>query len=284
MKKILVPTDFSPNSAQALEIAAKIAVQTNAQLEVLHVNTAGAYAPILPEFDVVPEETFDRYATTVIPELHALKRNLSAVKGLEQLQIETRVEEGFLHTTLKRIAAEDQCDLLVMGTKGSTGATEFFIGSNTEKVIRTANCPVLVVPSSTKTFGLKTVVLATTLAPDQAAAFDTITAWQKHYDFEVKVLYLNNPGGFADMSAIYTALDQFCGSSGMQNADLFTADNIFNEEQAILSFATEHQADLIVMATHQRRGVSHMMFGSLTEDTANHSETPVLCIPIYLPS
>lgn len=280
MKKILVPTDFSVNADKALYIAAEIAANANATLEILHVNTSAAYTPLMPEY-AIADDGFDDYAESVSSDLHALKRVLVSQPKFANLTVESRVEDGFLHTTMNRIAQDDNCDLLVMGTKGATGATEFFVGSNTEKVIRTTACPVLVVPQNTKDFNIRTVVLATTLRPDQYSAFETLVEWQKNNLFDVKVLYLNNPGGFANMEAIYTALNEFCTRSGLINAELFTATNTFNEERTILSFADEHAADMIAMATHQRRGISHMMFGSLTEDTANHSDIPVLCIPIH---
>lgn len=281
MKKILIPTDFSHNADKAIYVAAEIAAQTNATLEILHVNTSAAYVPLMPEY-ALADNVFDDYAESVSSDLHALKRTLISQPEFANLTVESRVEEGFLHTTMNRIAQEDNCDLFVMGTKGATGATEFFVGSNTEKVIRTSAYPVLVIPENTKEFKLKTVVLATTLRPDQYPAFEYLVEWQKNNLFNVKVLYVNNPGGFADNDAIYTALDEFCTRSGLLNAELFLVNNIFNEERAILDFAEEHAADMIAMATHQRRGISHLMFGSLTEDTANHSGTPVLCIPIIV--
>jgi hypothetical protein len=62
--------------------------------------------------------------------------------------------------------------------------------------------------------------------------------------------------------------------------NLVVPEELFNEEEAILDFAHEQDADLIVMATHQRRGLAHMLLGSITEDTVNHSDIPVLSLSI----
>lgn len=280
MKKILVPTDFSQNSKNALRAALGLAAKTGAQVEVLHVNTAAAYAPVLPDYYVAEAAAVEEYATVVANDLRMLKREMTEDKAFAGVALETRIEEGFLHTTMNEIAEEDGCDLVVMGTKGATGAVEFFVGSNTEKVIRTSICPVLAVPETAQDFNPRTVVLATTLRPDQAVAFEMVVAWQQIFDFDVKILYLNNPGGFDSMAAIESAEAEFRKAYGLKNADLFTASNTFDEEKSILKFADGIEADLIVMATHQRRGISHLMFGSLTEDTANHSDIPVLCVPI----
>lgn len=280
MKKILVPTDFSDNSKKALEFAADIAVISGSTLEILHTNTAAAYAAPMPEYYGAEQYDASEYYESAVKELFNLKTALAKKPGYDKLAIETRAEEGFLHSTLRRIAEEDGCDLIVMGTRGATGATEFFVGSNTEKVIRTAPCAVLAVPDAYTEFNLKTVVLPTTLTANQAPAFKALAEWQKYFPFEVKVLYLNNPAGFDSISAIETASNKFAADAGLQNTTLYTSTNTFNEEAAILQFAEDYKADLIVMGTHQRHGLSHLLFGSLTEDTANHSSIPVLSVPL----
>lgn len=280
MKKILVPTDFSTNSKHALRYAAELAIAMGAKLEILHANTVVAYATPVPEYFPLEGYAAQDYDDSAADELHSLKRDLTDLLKFEKLEIETRVEEGFLHSTMRRTAEEDGCDLIVMGTKGASGATEFFVGSNTEKVIRTAPCPVLAVPEDSGDFTLKSVVLATTLKPDQAVAFNLLGEWQKSFPFDLKVLYLNNPAGLDSMDEIEAANQKFCAEVGLKNADVFASSNTFNEELAILRFAEECDANLIVMATHQRRGLSHLLFGSLAEDTTNHSEIPVLSVPI----
>ncbi len=279
MKKILVPTDFSENAKKALQFAAEISIKTGATIEILHVNTTTAYFASSP--DIVFDSTeLDSYAAAVATDLRILKRALTIPEKFAHLDLETRIESGYLHTTLRQIAEEDETDLIVMGTKGATGALEFFVGSNTEKVIRTASCPVLVVPEKAKDFNLKTVVLATTLLPDQQEAFNEVARWQKEFHFGVKILYINVGGSYGPVDDIQSKAAELCTKSGMVKMDLFPKNYVFNEEAAILEFSRENNADLIVMATHQRRGISHLIFGSLTEDTANHSDIPVLCVPV----
>jgi nucleotide-binding universal stress UspA family protein len=280
MKKILVPTDFSDNARHALRVAARIAAKTGARLEVLHTNTAVAYVVPLPEYYVADQYSFIDYNETAAEELYALKRELADSPEFAGLSLETRIEEGFLFAAIRRVAQEEEVDLIVMGTKGSSGVAEFFVGSNTEKVIRTSPCPVLAVPQNSAEFNPTTVVLATTFQPDQLGAFRTLAQWQEFYPFEVKVLYLNNPAGFDLDEDIERALTGFAEQTGLRNAVAYASDNTFNEEASIRQFAQEQHASLIAMGTHQRQGLSHLVFGSLTEDTVNHAEVPVLSIPL----
>lgn len=280
MKKILVPTDFSENSKKALRLAAEIAVANKSSLEILHVNTAAVYAPAMPEMYTAQLAELEQYEASAADDLKNLKREVLQNAAFETLPIETRIESGVLHSSLRTRAQEDGCDLVVMGTQGATSAEEFFIGSNTERVIRTAACPVLAIPVGTESFHPKTVVFPTTLRADQKAAFHTLADWQKSYGFAVKVLYLNNPSNFDTNGDIEAAMRSFANEAGLKDVELFTSSNTFNEEHAILEFAKEAGANLIVMGTHQRRGISHMLFGSLVEDTVNHSNIPVLAVPL----
>ena len=280
MKKILVPTDFSKNSKHALKIAAILAKKSGGRVELLHANTAVAYAPPLPDYYVPEAYDMTEYYENAAEELYRLKRELVDSGDYDTVSFETVVEEGFLYATVRRIAEEDRADLIVMGTKGATGATEFFVGSNTEKVIRTAPCPVLAVPENSGDFNLKKVILPTTLRKDQAGVFRTLAEWQKVFPFEVKVLYLNNPAGFDSNEEIENAVKTFTEAAGLKKVMPFISGNTFNEEASILQFAGQEHADLIAMGTHQRKGLSHLLFGSLTEDTVNHSDIPVLSCPL----
>ena len=280
MKKILVPTDFSNNSKQALKIAATLAQQVKGRVELLHANTAVAYAPPLPDYYVPEAYDMTEYYENAAEELYRIKQELADSGTYDAVKFETLVEEGFLYATVRRIAEEDRADLIVMGTKGATGATEFFVGSNTEKVIRTSPCPVLAVPENSGEFDLKKVILPTTLRNDQIGVFRILAEWQKVFPFEVKVLYLNNPAGFDSNEEIENAVKRFAEAAGLQKVMPFISGNTFNEEASILQFAAQEQADLIAMGTHQRQGLSHLLFGSLTEDTVNHTDIPVLSCPI----
>jgi len=281
MKKILVPIDFSPNSKNALRIAAEIAVKHNATLELLHANVAAIYAVPLAEYAsatvYAEDQGYDESAGRL---LERAKHELTENPAFAKLKIDTRVEEGYLYSCIRNVAAEDHVDLVVMGTKGATGVNEFLIGSNTEKVIRTAPCPVLAVPVNIENFKLETVLLPSTLKDDQKGVFRYIAEWQKIFGFNVKVLYLNNPSGFPTDGSAEAAKNRLAESAGMDKPEVVMVMGSFFEDSTILSVADQYNVDLIAMATHQRQGLSHVIFGSITEDTVNHSDIPVLAVPV----
>jgi len=226
---------------------------------------------------VVEDQQYDE---TAAGELEKLKLELLATPEYTKLNIVTRVEEGYLHTVVRNVSNEDKVDLVVMGTKGSSGIAEFLLGSNTEKVIRTAPCPVLAVPESTGKFAPNVVLMPSTLKNDQGGVFRYIAKWEKMFNFLVKVLYLNNPSNLPTDGSAEARKNRFAEAAGLKKTDVIMTTESFFEDNTILSASDQANADLIVMATHQRHGLSHVLFGSITEDTVNHSHIPVLSVPI----
>lgn len=282
MKKVLVPIDFSQNSINALHVAANIAQKSGAVLEMLHVNLAVVYAAPFSEYVAVSDYIVEdrQYDATATEGLEKLKMEILSDPAYSKLDIRLRVEDGYLHSSVRNVANEDDVDLVVMGTKGTSGVSEFLVGSNTEKVIRTAPCPVLAVPENIQKFDPKVVMLPSTLKRDQRAAFKYLAQWEQIFDFVVKVLYLNNPLNLPTDGSAEAQKNRLAESTGLKKTDVIMTTETFFEDNAILGAADQCNADLIVMATHQRQGLSHFLFGSITEDTINHSHLPVLAVPI----
>jgi nucleotide-binding universal stress UspA family protein len=281
MNRILVPTDFSPNSQPAVHVAATLAQTTGAEIVLLHVDVSMAYVSPLTEYSLTTEFSVEAYAIDAAEQMAAIKQELMLAPDYINLNITTRVESGDLYQVIQRVAEEDEADLIVMGTRGAHGAEEFFFGSNTEKVIRSAKCPVLTVPTAVELpIVWHTVALPTTLLPDQFGVFGFLSTLQRHLPFKVKLLYLNNPAQISPDVDLDAYVQNMMQSIGLKNVTVYTSTSTNNEEAAILEFAEKEQANVIVMGTHQRKGVAHFIFGSITEDTANHAKIPVLSLPV----
>lgn len=142
LHRILIPTDFSKHSHNALTYAAAFAEKFDAQLHLLHVvqdlavfipdmvTVAPPIVPSLEQMTSAVRSAFDR----VIKENH-----------LEKLNVQLEVRQGNPFYEIVRYAKEADVDLIVMGTHGHTGLAHVLLGSVTEKVVRKAPCPVLTV-------------------------------------------------------------------------------------------------------------------------------------------
>jgi nucleotide-binding universal stress UspA family protein len=280
MNKILVPIDFSENARKALRTAAQIAGKSKASLEMLHVNIMLAYEPSFPEYPTSTEIAAHDYEDEVADRMREWQEDLLKEEQFKDLSVTSKVAEGHLHPIIEHVADGDACDLIVMGTKGTSNALQAVIGSNTEKVIRHAHCPVLAVPAQAREGEIRTVVFASTLAEDQVPAFIQLARLQASLGFDVQVLCMHGFGESADLAWMQARLRELSQFSGLKNAVLHTATVSYDQEKKILEFAHSMNADMVVMATHQRKGLAHILIGSLTEHTANRSDIPVLCIPV----
>ncbi len=281
MKKILVPVDFSDASTNALRVAAQLAVRANASLYLLHVNEMAPYIIPVSEYAYTSSpadlEVYDKEAEERMQNVKAVLLN---ERRFSQLQVETAVEEGLLTMVVKTVTENEDIDLIVIGTLGASGWKETLVGSNTERVIRHADCPVLVIPEGVRELDIKRVLVPSTLKPDQKGVFKAVKAWQDLLGFEVLTLYINDPLNAATNGSIEAEKKRLVEPAGLSEVYLHLYGPSLNEEVAILEYAAEAKADMIVMSTHQRRGLSHLLFGSITEDTANHAHLPVLAVPI----
>jgi len=140
IKTILHPTDFSPDSRCAFDLACAVARDHRSRIIVLHV--AGPSVPGYGEAALL----FDPEATYA-----ALRDQLGEVKADNcTLEVEHRFTIGDPASEIVRVAEEAPADLIVMGTRGRTGLSRIVMGSVAEHVLRRAPCPVLTVKATTR--------------------------------------------------------------------------------------------------------------------------------------
>lgn len=141
IRRILLPTDFSPCSDAAVKYACELATRFDAQLHILH--TLEIHPSLTPEFGmglVLPQYLKESRA--------AADKLLAAVldpKWAADRTVVRTVVEGSPRVEIVRYAREHDIDLIVLSTHGRTGLPHVILGSVAENVVRTAPCPVLTV-------------------------------------------------------------------------------------------------------------------------------------------
>jgi nucleotide-binding universal stress UspA family protein len=135
MKRILHPTDFSPSSLGAFQMACALARDYGATLTVLHV--------IAPPIVAYGEGVIPSDVTDVMGQARAQLERLEPT--VPKVSVERRIVEGDAATEILRIAQESKCDAIAIGTHGRTGLGRLLMGSVAEQVMRRAACPVITV-------------------------------------------------------------------------------------------------------------------------------------------
>lgn len=275
MKTILVPTDFSEQAQYALDLAYGVAKKSSATVKLLNV----VEAPHGTSFNAMGEVTApDGMDSMFFAQL--LKRQKDNLAKLvknpkyEDIDVEGEVEVGNPYESISRTITDHQVDLVIMGTQGSSGLEEMLVGSNTEKVVRRAKCPVLTVKEAVDPDSIKDIVFATNLRDASEKLVSALLELQKLFNAKLHIISVNTPSTFETDRFYRKEMKKFVDQHKIENYTL----NIYNddvEEDGIVFFAEDINADMIALATHGRRGISHLLSGSIAEDIVNHAKRPV---------
>lgn len=277
MKKILVPTDFSPAAQSATDVAITIAKKEKADLVFLHTIELPSASSFNVEGEILTVENWEEKILS-LKILQSAKQKLERLvagvngKGVKATP-ELRLGSPFFG--IRELITAQPVDLIVMGTAGHSKLEEMIIGSNTEKVVRHARCPVLTVHPTPVRSDFKNIVYATNLNADEEPFARVVINTRNMYDGTVHLVRINTPLNFESDVKVKSDMEAFAKRVGLQHYTINTF-NHFKEEEGIIHFANAIDADLIALSTHGRTGIAHVLAGSIAEGLANHSLIPVL--------
>jgi hypothetical protein len=167
-----------------------------------------------------------------------------------------------------------------MGSHGSGGFQEMFIGSNTEKVVRFSDVPVLVIKNKTDNFKADNFVFASDFSQEIKKPFKQLLEIAGLFNSKLNLVMINTPSSFKPTHIAEKIMNDFIKEFNYPNYSLHIYNDV-NVEKGILNFANSVQADLIGMCTHGRRtGFAHFFNGSVSEDLVNHAIRPVITFKI----
>ena len=277
MKNIIVPVDFSKHSEYALKTAVKLAKLNNAKVIVLHMLEMSD--ALLTKTDVEQQQKAAYFLKLAEQRFESFLDK----DYLKDTKIIPAVKPFKVFEEVNDVAKENNADLIVMGSHGTSGFKEFFIGSNTEKMVRNANIPVLVVKNEMANSIFETVIFATDFDQECIDAYQKATKLFDKFGANIKLLYINLPNEhFRSSVEIEKQIAEFLlkadGNLNKINDVAYQAD--YSVEQGVLNYSNKIGADLIAISTHGRKGVSHFFAGSIGEDIANHSSLPVITFKI----
>ena len=277
MKKIIIPIDFSVHSEYALKTAAKLAKKYKAELLVLHMlemsdillsNTDGFQQQKAAFYLKLAEQKFDAFLQK---------------KYLENVKVTPIIKHFKVFSEVNDVAEKHDADLIVMGSQGSTGMAEVFIGSNTERVVRNANIPVLVVKNHVSDVNFNVVAFACDFSEEAIQPYLNAVSLFEKKDTKFYMVHVNLPNHNFQSSLelekkVVNFLTKAEGNLNRMDHVQYVCD--YTVEEGVLNCANKIGADLIIIPTHGRKGLAHFFEGSIGEDVANHSTLPVMTFKI----
>lgn len=275
MKRIVVPTDFSPLAESALKIAADLAKKHEAEIYLLHFLD-------LPLDLIDPTQGGDQNLPESIFFMKLAHQRFTKAMSkpyLEGIKVHETVEFNAAFEGIMNVSKKHDCDLIIMGSHGSEGLKEVFVGSNTEKVVRYSDIPVLVVKHEINDFDIKRMVFATNLSTETANSFNQARKFMGKMDASFDVVFINTPGKFKTSNEIEDRVKSFKNVVGGEDFSV-VVQNDHNVEDGILNYARKVEADLVGIGTHGRKGIARLLNGSLSEHIVNHAKRPVITFKI----
>ena len=276
MKNILVPIDFSNQARYAAKVAAKIARLTNSKIFLLHMLE-------LPTGIVDPSSfgNSSNTPTTLLFLKRARERfeDLKKLPFFEGIEIEDSVQFHKAYDGIIDESKKQNIDLIVMGSKGTSGLEEMLVGSNTEKVVRNSDVPVLVIKREIEDFKIENIVFASNFNQKNKISFQKILDFASLFNSKLHLLKINTIHNFETTKKSSDAIRNFINEYDLGDYTL----NIYNDvsvEVGILNFANAIDADIILLNTSGRRGLAHLFTGSIGQDLANHAKLPVITFKI----
>ena len=277
MKTILVPTDLSKLANNALAVAADLARTYGAEILLVHFQPFSIPRASTVEGSMSMLSYLDEQEDADKVELQQIADN-PAYQDVRISPIVSRDVVGLYKTMTDRGA-----DLIVLGTHGTSGWDELLFGSNAEHIVRYARCPVLIIKEAIDHFAPKNPVAAIDI--DEA-----LKANWPVYPFDAdgnslrQFVYISTPNDPIPDRGVHEWMQELTKENGITDYELHIR-HARTAESGILNYAMDSdrstgQADLLVLFTNGRTGLSHLLQGSVAEDILNHAPLPVLILRI----
>ncbi len=271
MKKILVAIDFLDCSINALAHAVSIAEKAGADIELVWVN--------MPDNS---KEIFQMDASSMITEVEKrfdkLIEEYSPKMGSGKLTY--KIREGKVYREIVLEAEEINADIIVVGTHGSSGIEEFWIGSNANKIVSASHIPIISIRGGIDVLQPLTKIvlpLDSTVETRQKVPFTTELA--KVCGAEVYVLSVYTTKVSQVRYRVDTYTDQVVEYLEEEEVkytrDVVEADNL---TKSTIGYAERVGANLISIMTEQERTTANLWLGAFAQQMVNHSPFPVLSI------
>jgi nucleotide-binding universal stress UspA family protein len=265
MKKILVPCDFSTQSKAAYKFGVEMATVAKGSVTVLN----AIDLPLLGDTEFTAQPYVADHMLLKDLEANARENYEKLIAWQPFSHVKFKIVHGSVLASVRKCIEEDAIDLVIMGTLGSSGLEEYLVGSNTEKVVRYSNVPVLSVRKMETIDKIKNIVFATSISFNETELVNRVKELRKFFDAKLHVLYVNTPVDFKRDQDSKGLLEDYAKHFKLENYTLNIRNDPY-EQDGIIYFAKEIGADMVAMATHGRRGLAHLFTGSIAEVVVNH--------------
>jgi len=199
------------------------------------------------------------------------------IPGLQTVEVTYKTEMALLAEAVRNAVESEETDMIIMGTKGSSGLVDFLIGSNAADVVKITECPVIVAPQSFNEFRLRHIVFATDfLKINDHSVLQILVSLARIFDAEIEILNVDeqNTMVIEDVEEAREASELHNFFKDVKHTYRFSANK--NVVEGIIEYAASHDTDLLAIMPRKHKLFSRVFNKNVTKKLAHKTEVPML--------
>ncbi|WP_051199779.1 universal stress protein [Christiangramia echinicola] len=276
MKSIILPTDFSENSINAIRYALHLFKDYKCTFYLLHTFTPTAYHSGKAFHNFTALELVHATRDVAVEKIKELRDTLKTEFKNPKHRLKWVVDFNLLISKIRSLVKEKNIDLIIMGTQGATGAREIFLGTQTMYTIKKVNRPVLAVPSGYVYKKPEEVLFATDYKILREEELLFLEFFTRLHSSRLHVLNVYTENLDEQQRANRKRLSEFL----KDKKAVFHITEGKDIPEAIENFQKENNIDLIIMV-HKKHGFfENILFKPVINKLVYHTNTPFMVIPV----
>jgi nucleotide-binding universal stress UspA family protein len=276
MRKILIPTDFSENSKNAILFAADLFKYEVSEFYIMHVYQDTIYG----DYKLITKENLDSITKTVQQNSEEVLENtlkyINAFSPNPKHKHYTISANNLLIDEIDKIVNDQNIDLIIMGTKGKTNDKKITFGSHTLQVIKYVQCPVLAIPENYKYSQPKHILFPTNyLIPYQRRELKLLCEMASPYRAKIDMLYISETD---KLSMRQIDNQNFIKEALFKNQIDFKVKKSKHIVNTIYKYIKENNVDILVMVNTRHSFLEDMLYQSKIDEFSLNLNIPFLAL------
>ncbi len=273
--KILIPIDFSETAKRAIKHGISIAKLFNSEIILLHVQKKTDLVEVV--FPAMKIEGTLMIQDFLEGKMEKIAKEISDEHGVK---VTPKVVIGNITSTISEMAEENDAGLIIMGTHGSDSTSDFFLGSNSYRVLTNSAIPVMTVRHEVPDLQYKNILLPIDSSDHSRQKVNSAIKIAEKLGAKLHILGLlgrSEENYEYKMKVIIPQIEKLASKNHVMCTSEIGKDS--NRVETTLEYADKVNADLIIIMSDQKAGISELILGTYAHQLINRSGVPVLSFP-----
>lgn len=273
MKNILLPTDFSENSKNAIRFAMKFFEDETCMFHILNSQKPSGYITSDVLYGAPGASVYEGILNDNKKELEKMVQFCESFSDEENFTFVPKIDFDNIVDAVNQAVERNNIHLIIMGTNGATGAAETIFGSNTLKIIRNVDCPVIAVPQEYTFEKVESVLLSLNYQYNVSKkSLGIVAEIVKKYGASLKILEIEEEN--IELACKKNHTEEVFKEFGFEH---FSLKNI-PPSIAISAFEQLIPVQLHAMVVERKTFLDRFIFGSETSKISYSSKIPILVL------